>query len=220
MLVYRPGRTSALIAERRHEEVVDHVLGRHDQPDGTPDRHVQLVDLALPVQVLELPHPLLADDVDVHRLVGRPRHREEHAGAPDEDHHRDEERDDRPGQLEHQAAVNRGADARRRSSLEANCVKDDESGDEQREEHRDGDQEKVERVDAARHRRRGFGEERRAGPHQGRLPAGWVLGAGCWGRLSRRTMTKMNAPSARTVATPARRSARMMTKPYRPVIGS
>ena len=57
---------------------------------GAADRHVQLVDLALAVEVLELPHPLLADDVDVQRLVGRARHREEHAGAPDEDHHRDQ----------------------------------------------------------------------------------------------------------------------------------
>ncbi len=63
------------------------------------------------VEVLELPHPLLADDVDVERLVGRPRHREEHARAPDEDHHRDEERDHRPGDLEHEPAVDAGADA-------------------------------------------------------------------------------------------------------------
>ena len=80
---------------------------------GAADRHVQLVDLALAVEVLELPHPLLADDVDVERLVGRARHREEDARAPDEDHHRDEERDDRPGDLEHQAAVDARADARR-----------------------------------------------------------------------------------------------------------
>ena len=31
--------------------------------DRPADRHVQLVDLALPLGVLDLPHPLLADAV-------------------------------------------------------------------------------------------------------------------------------------------------------------
>ena len=33
--------------------------------DRPPDGHVQLVDLPLALGMLELPHPLLADDVDV-----------------------------------------------------------------------------------------------------------------------------------------------------------
>ena len=34
-------------------------------PNGAPDRHVQLVDLALAVDVLEAPHPSLAGRIDV-----------------------------------------------------------------------------------------------------------------------------------------------------------
>ena len=80
------------------------------------DRHVQLVDLALPLAVLELPHPLLADGVDVERFVGHAAHeREVHARAPDEHHHREDERDARPDQLERQRPVNRLADSRRAS---------------------------------------------------------------------------------------------------------
>jgi hypothetical protein len=52
-----------LHAEAWHEDIVNDVLGGHDQFDGTADRHVQLVDLALAAQVLKLPHPLLADTV-------------------------------------------------------------------------------------------------------------------------------------------------------------
>jgi hypothetical protein len=55
-----------------------------------PDRHVQLVDLALPVHVLHLPHPLLADDVHLHGAGRRAIDVEEHLCAPDEHHHDDE----------------------------------------------------------------------------------------------------------------------------------
>ena len=77
---------------------------------GRADRDVQLVDLAHPVHVLDLPHPLLADDVDFGRADRRPGQVEEHLGAPDEHHHRDAERDDRPEQLQRQRPVDRRAD--------------------------------------------------------------------------------------------------------------
>ena len=51
-------------AEVRHEKAVDHVLGGQQQLERPADRDVQFVDLALPFGVLDLPHPLLADDVD------------------------------------------------------------------------------------------------------------------------------------------------------------
>ena len=64
------GQHVALDAEGRDEEVVDDVLRRHDQFDRRVDRDVQGVDLALAAGVLDLPHPLLGDDIDLQR-VGR-----------------------------------------------------------------------------------------------------------------------------------------------------
>src|SRR5581483_2976192 len=52
------GQYVALLAKRRHVEVVDDILRGHHEPDGLADRHVQLVDLAPPVGMLDLPHPL------------------------------------------------------------------------------------------------------------------------------------------------------------------
>ena len=43
----------------------------HQQPHRRVDRHVQLVDLARAVRMLRLPHPLLGDDVDFERVLGR-----------------------------------------------------------------------------------------------------------------------------------------------------
>ena len=53
------GQHVAFDPEGWDEEVVDDVLGRHDQLDRRVDRHVQRVDLALAAGVLDLPHPLL-----------------------------------------------------------------------------------------------------------------------------------------------------------------
>ena len=48
-------------AEGGNEEAVNHVLRGHDHAHVAAHRNVQFVDLALPLRVLELPHPLLAD---------------------------------------------------------------------------------------------------------------------------------------------------------------
>ena len=127
---------------------------------------------------------------------------------------------DRPGDLEHQAAVDARADAVGRAAAVLHRVVDDQAGDQQREEDRDADEEEIQRVDAAGHRRRAFREERGAGPHVSvyvSVDAQDVrvrsLGCAVAAALSRRSMTKMNAPSASTVAAPARRIARMMTRP-------
>ena len=63
---------------------------------GAAQRDVQFVDLALPFHVLELPHPLLADDVDLERIVGRTALEEEDAGAPGEHDHGEAEGNHRP----------------------------------------------------------------------------------------------------------------------------
>ena len=60
-----------LEAERRHVEAVDDVLRGHDEAHRLAERHVQLVDLAPAVALLQLPHPLLGDDVDRQRIGRR-----------------------------------------------------------------------------------------------------------------------------------------------------
>ena len=82
------------------------------------------------------------------------------------------------------------------------------------------DEKEIQRVDARRHRRGGFGKERGPGPHGsgsrrlvGLQGFGLELRALGAARVARRTMKTMNEPSARTVAAPASRSARMMTRP-------
>ncbi len=196
-----PGNDVGLDAECRDEHVVNHVLGGRNQTDVPADRNVQLVDLPLAVEMLELPHPLLADDVDVQGVVGGMGHREEHAGAPAEDDHRDEQRDHGPRDFEQQAAVNRYADGLGLAAVELDGEEDDEPRDEHREETRNAEQEEVKRVHALRDGRGGFGEEGDAEPHDQD------------DRRSRRTMTTTNALSNATVRAPATRSARMIWRP-------
>src|SRR5438034_1089188 len=89
-----------LFAECRHKKAMDHVLGSHGEADGASQRDMQLIDLPLPLQVLGLPHPLLPHHVDVHGIVGRAGHFKINAGAPNEHHNHQTERDDAPSHLE------------------------------------------------------------------------------------------------------------------------
>jgi len=109
-----PGNDVGLHAKCRHEPVVDDVFRRRDQPDGAAGGNMQLVDLTLAVEMLELPHPLLPDDIDVD--ARRPAGRDiaiVQARAPDEDHHRDHERNHGPRELEDEVAVRLRADRAR-----------------------------------------------------------------------------------------------------------
>ena len=55
-----------------------------------------------PLEVLDLPHPLLADDVELLGVGRRPRGGEVDLRAPDEDDQRDDQRDHDPRDLEQQ----------------------------------------------------------------------------------------------------------------------
>src|SRR5687768_10479972 len=65
-----PGNDVDLCAKCRNRKVVKHVFGRHRQLDAAAHRNMKLVYLTLTRLVLHLPHPLLADDVDLHRILG------------------------------------------------------------------------------------------------------------------------------------------------------
>src|SRR5271169_1620012 len=60
-----------LHAERGDEKVVDDVFTGEHELDVAADGNVQLVDLPAAVGLLNFPHPLLADDVDVQSVLGR-----------------------------------------------------------------------------------------------------------------------------------------------------
>jgi hypothetical protein len=116
--------------------------------------------------MLDLPHPLLADDVDFRGADRRPREVEEHLGAPAEHHHGDAERDDCPEQLEGQRAVNRHADLVVVLPAELDRENDDERRDEHREERGDRDHEEEDGIDLARLGRCCFREERKVREHR------------------------------------------------------
>src|SRR3954467_14530651 len=55
-----PGNYILFHTKRRNEKTVDHILRCHVQDDCAIDRHVQLVDLAFALGVLQFPHPLFS----------------------------------------------------------------------------------------------------------------------------------------------------------------
>src|SRR5208283_4223767 len=89
-----------LDAEGGHEKAVDHVLRGHDHFDVAADGHMEFVDFALASLVLEFPHPLLRDGVDLGSILRRGAFMEEDHRAPDVKHHHHAEGDDRPGDFQ------------------------------------------------------------------------------------------------------------------------
>ncbi len=93
------------VARRQHvllhpkcgdEEAVNHVLRGHHQPDRLTHRNMQRIDLALPVGILQLPHPLLGDDVNFTRIRRRLLDFEVEFRAPGEHSQKEDERYQRP----------------------------------------------------------------------------------------------------------------------------
>src|SRR6266446_10992173 len=78
----------SLDAKGGHEHVVNHILASHDQFDLLTNRNMQLVDFALASRMLELPHPLLADNVNLQSILRRTILGEVDFRSPHEDAHR------------------------------------------------------------------------------------------------------------------------------------
>ena len=152
--VVAPGNDVRFHAEIRNEEAVDDVFRRHGQLHRTADRHVQLIELTGAVAVLQLPHPLLAHHVDLHRSLGRTGHVEEDLRAPEEHHHRDAERYERPQQLERDRAVDRLPHLVGVLAVVLEREHQDQHRNQQGEERRHGDEKEVQRVDLRRLLRR------------------------------------------------------------------
>ena len=93
-------------AECGHVKVVDDVLAAQDQLDVAIDGDVQLVDLFAPGGLLQLPHPLLADDVDVQGIFRGGAVVDVNHGAPREHAERQNERDQGPPDFQRGVAMN------------------------------------------------------------------------------------------------------------------
>jgi len=144
---------------------VDHVLRGQGQLDGLAHREVELVDLALTRRVLGLPHPLLAGDVVLRGVRRRTVETEVDLGAPDEGEEHDEQRNDRPGDLEDRRLVERRADLVLALAAVPHREDEDHDRDPDREEGAHPDQPEGQGVDVARERRSRLGEERKIERH-------------------------------------------------------
>ena len=128
---------------------MDDVLGGHDELHVLAGGDVELVDFALTFHVLDLPHPLLGNDINFRGVAGRRALLKIENGSPDEEGEHDAEGDDGPGDFEDSGAF----DLVRRDAWPA-AIFDGEHCD--REEykcgHHTGDKEEidVERIDLPR----------------------------------------------------------------------
>src|SRR6266498_1113176 len=86
------GHDVGLDAERGHKYIVNYIFARHDQFDLAANRNMQLVNFALSRCMLELPHPLLAYNVNFQSILRRPILGEIDLRSPDENTHGDDER--------------------------------------------------------------------------------------------------------------------------------
>src|SRR5215471_20414365 len=94
-----------LRAECRNIERMQYVLRDQSHSNSFANGDVEIIDLPLSTGMLELPHPLLAHAIDVHRRLRRMYLLEEENGSPGKHHHGDAKRHQRPENLERNRAV-------------------------------------------------------------------------------------------------------------------
>src|SRR5579875_1949687 len=93
-------------AEGRNGKAVKDVLRDHGELHRTVDGYVQRINLMLATRVFGLPHPLLANDVDVHGVGGRVIDAEVQERTPYECNQEEAQRDDGPGGFQQSVALN------------------------------------------------------------------------------------------------------------------
>ena len=106
-----PGNDVALHAHVGHVEIVQHVFAGHDQMHRFIHRHVDFVDAARSVRILELPQPFLGGNLDFHRIARANGEFHVADNAPEEQSDTNEDRDDGPDDFEARVVrlVRRGA---------------------------------------------------------------------------------------------------------------
>src|ERR1700741_3219579 len=98
-----------LDAEGGDVEIVDHVFAAHDELDVAIQGNVELVDFAAAIRLLQPPHPLLADHIDVQRVLGSSSKVDVQHGAPGEHAEGDDQRNYRPTDFQSRIALDRSA---------------------------------------------------------------------------------------------------------------
>src|SRR5579875_494534 len=76
------------------------------QLHGHPDRNMQSINLSRAFRMLEFPHPLLSNYIDMNRVHGSPTLADKEIHAPDEDDDHNDNRDNCPRELQRDVAVN------------------------------------------------------------------------------------------------------------------
>ena len=102
----------------------------------------------VPLGMLDLPHPLSANDVQLQRVGGRLGHVEKHHGAPVKHHHDDAEGHDRPEDLDGNIALDRHAILATWAAPVLHRKDNDGDKNQRREENRHRAQKVKQRVDA------------------------------------------------------------------------
>ena len=147
-------------SESREIQAVQHVFRSHRDLDRAARRDVQLINLALAFEVLKLPHPLLADRVNLHRLFGWAAQVVEDRGAPAEHDHGNHRGNHTPQQLHREIALDACPNLTGVTTVIFDPEADDQRRDEQREERRHRGDEKIQRVDVHREGGRLLGKDR------------------------------------------------------------
>src|ERR1700685_940652 len=99
-----------LHAEIGNRKIVDDVFAGEDQLDVAAHRNVELVDLAQASRLLRLPHPLLANDIDIKRIERWTPKVDVDDRAAGEHRERQQQGHDKPNRLKPHVAVDRNAD--------------------------------------------------------------------------------------------------------------
>ena len=147
---------------------MDHVLRGKDEAHILADRHMQFVDLALAAGMLDLPHPLLADDIEFEiRCRGRFVQPDVDLGAPGKQHEKGEERARRPGDLDDPALGLRPAARHRIAAAIPDAKHPDQAEDEKEDRGADDQLGNEQRVDALAAQRTGS-RPKRDPAHQAR----------------------------------------------------
>ncbi len=151
-----------------------HVLRDQRELDRLVDRNVQRVDLVLAARMLGLPHPLLADDVDIHRVGRRRVHAEVDERAPDKHHQEESQRDDRPCRFQQRRAFDLHGHGVALLAVENREAGHEQNHDRQTDE-ADQDDEEIQRVHLRRNLRRLRRKEREVRqPLDEVLPKNWT----------------------------------------------
>ena len=123
-----------LDAERRNIEIVNHVFAAQDELDVAIHGNVELVDFAAAIRLLQPPHPLLADHVDVQGILRSGSKVDVENRTPSEHAESDEQGDAGPTDFQSHIAVDGSAHLVRVNPAVLEGGEDSERGNEHREE--------------------------------------------------------------------------------------